>query len=287
MKCISCETEINPKWKHAIDINVCPSCGDPIMEEHLKNCIANLSLAMNDMLKYQAQLDDWMLSVHGYIKTDSPDLKLFLPKGSLKELRKEIDEAEFQEKRFSTAKIKVPDGKGGYTEEEVAVEKVQSDAKTESFFERAEVLKSAGKSSGKAARSPDEPELPKSVAEKTRNLRARVEEIKSSGSAAIEEGGVASVISPDMLDSASEEDVAVFSSMIDSGDIVSSGLMADPTGDDDEIPSVVLAMASRSNKRGNQGGANEKDLQSLHEMQHKVQNGHKRLSSGKGGFSRS
>src|SRR5271154_6066712 len=122
MKCVSCETEINPKWKHAIDINVCPFCGQHIMEEHLKNCVAALAAAMEEMQKYPEQLNDWMLSNHSYIKTDSPDLKNYLPKELIKELRKEIDDAEFQDKKQTMVTIKLP---GGGTEE-VLVEKTQS-----------------------------------------------------------------------------------------------------------------------------------------------------------------
>jgi len=37
MRCVSCETEIDPKWAHAINNNICPYCGKIILEEHLKN----------------------------------------------------------------------------------------------------------------------------------------------------------------------------------------------------------------------------------------------------------
>src|SRR5271169_5876640 len=86
MRCISCETEINPKWEHAIDINVCPFCGKHIMEEHLKNCIASLAVAMEEMLKYPKQLEDWLLSNHEYIKTSSPNLSDYLSKEDVKKV---------------------------------------------------------------------------------------------------------------------------------------------------------------------------------------------------------
>src|SRR5208282_6533600 len=126
MRCISCETEINPKWKHAIDINVCPFCGKHIMEEHLKNLFSSLGQTMDQLQQYPDQLNDWMLSNHNYIKTDSPNLKGYLPIDTIKEMRREIDDAEFQEKKSTTVKIKLPDG----TEQDVIVEKRQSDAKT-------------------------------------------------------------------------------------------------------------------------------------------------------------
>jgi hypothetical protein len=278
MKCISCETEINPKWAHAIDINVCPFCGKHIMEEHLKNCIVGLAAAMEDMQKYPDQLDDWLLSNHNYIKTNSPNLKNFLPKDVIKEMRKEIDDEEFQEKKKTIEKIKVSDGMGGFTEEEVIVEKVQSDNKTKSFHDRANnMLKQEKAVEGE----------PKSVTEKTRHYKAMADKIKQEAAINAKEGGMASMTSPEMMSQADPEAVADFRSMISTGDIVSSGLPETSTGDDDEIPSVVLAMASMKKNGGGGGdGANEKDLAALRNMQAKVQGGAKRLNSGKGSFSR-
>lgn len=295
MKCISCETEINPKWKHAIDINVCPFCGEHIMEEHLKNCVAALAKAMDDMGKYQEQLDDWLLSNHNYIKTDSPNLINFVSREdainnfNLAETSKKSEkkEAISEEPTTSVKKIKVPDGKGGFVVEEVIVEKRQSEEQTNGFFDRAEVLKGSGKTSGKALKEADEPEAPKSVAEKTRNLKARVAEIKKAGSAAIEENNLASVIDPTMLADADPDAVAELQAAINAGDpLVASGLPPASDGDDDEIPSIVQSMANRALQKGGGNGANERDMQTLQEMQNKVRNATKRLSSGKGSFSR-
>lgn len=295
MKCVSCETEINPKWKHAIDINVCPFCGQHIMEEHLKNCVAALSKAMEDMMKYPEQLDDWLRSNHNYIRTDSPELIKYvsredaienfkLTEGKSKPVNKD---AAPEEPQTFVKKIKVPDGKGGVTVEEVIVEKRQSEEETNGFFDRAEVLKGAGKTSGKTPKTPDESEEPKSVAEKTRNLKARVAEIKKAGVAAIEENGMASMIDPDMLTDADPNDVAALQAAIDGGDpLVASGLPPASDGDDDEIPGIVQNMASRALQKGGGNGANERDMQTLQEMQNKVRNAQKRLSAGKGSFSR-
>jgi hypothetical protein len=280
MKCISCETEINPKWKHAIDINVCPFCGKHIMEEHLKNLLTALTESMDHLQQYPEQLNDFLLSNYNYIKTDSPDLKLYLPKEAFKEMRKSLDEEEFQEKKKSIAKIKVPDGEGGYTEEEIVVEKVQSDNRTQTFHDRANNMLKAEKAVDGE---------PKSVAEKTRDLKAVAEKIKREVAASTKEGGVASMISREMIAEADPEAVAEFQSLISTGDIVASGLPATSSmsdGDDDEIPSVVLAMAQMKKGGGADGGANEKDLRALANMQAKVQGGAKRLNSGKGSFSR-
>lgn len=275
MKCISCETEINPKWRHAIDINVCPFCGKNIMEEHLKNLLSSLAVTMESLQPYQDQLDDWLLSNHNYIKTDSPNLKLFLPKDVIKDLRREIDDEEFQEKKRSIIKIKTPDG----GEQEVVIEKTQSDEKTNGFFERAEVFKPSHREKGQ------EPDAPKSVAEKTQHLKRMAQQIKSEGSKGIiDETGLASMISPDMMSEADPETVAEYQSIISGGDVVSSGLMETPDGDEEKIDPRVLNMARLAQ---NKKGAVNKDLDTLREMQERVKNSHKKLSSGSGGFSRS
>lgn len=277
MKCVSCETEINPKWKHAIDINVCPFCGKHIMEEHLKNCVTALAAAMEAMAKYPEQLDDWMLSNHNYIKTDSPNLKAYLPKEVFHEIRKELDEQDFQEKKKSVVKIKTLTEDGDVIEQDVVVEKMTSDDRTQLFHDRANnMLKQEKAVDGD----------PKSVAHKTKDLKAMAEKIKREASAQAKgEGGMASMISKEMMAEADPESVAEFQSMIASGDIVSSSLPATSDGDDDEIPDVVLAMASMK-KTGADGGANEKDLHALAKMQSKAQGASKRLNAGKGSFSR-
>ncbi len=281
MKCVSCETEINPKWAHAININVCPFCGKYIMEEHLKNCIAGLAAAMEEMQKYPDQLNDWLLSNHNYIKTDSSDLVKYVPREVIKEMRKDIEEKDFQEKKMTTVKIKNAFGE----EEEVLVEtqKVQSDDKTKGFFDRAEVMGGSGKTSGKGGNNPS---APKSVIEKTQHLKEVAQRIKKESSQGIiSEDGLASMISPEMLENVNPSTVAELEAVIGSGDIIASGLPSPSTGDDDEIPSVVMNMASRAAAK--QGNANEKDLKTLYEMQNKAANASKRLASGKGGFSRS
>jgi hypothetical protein len=278
MKCVSCETEINPKWKHAIDINVCPFCGKHIMEEHLKNCVTALAAAMEAMSKYPEQLDDWMLSNHNYIKTDSPDLKSYLPKEAFREIKKVLDEEEFQEKKKSVVKIKTLTEDGDVIEQDVVVEKMTTDDRTQTFHDRANnMLKQEKAVDGE----------PKSVAHKTKDLKAMAEKIKREASAQAKgEGGMASMISKEMMAEADPESVAEFQSMIASGDIVSSSLPPASDGDDDEIPDVVLAMANMKKTGGADGGANEKDLHALAKMQSKAQGASKRLNSGKGSFSR-
>ena len=287
MKCVSCETEINPKWTHAVNINVCPFCGQHIMEEHLKNCVAALAAAMEEMQKYPEQLNDWMLSNHSYIKTDSPDLKNYLPKELIKELRKEIDDAEFQDKKQTMVTIKLP---GGGTEE-VLVEKTQSTAKTNAFFDRAEVLKGSGKTSGKAVKASDEPVAPKSVAEKTNKLRSMVQDIKSKGAQSgptEEEIDMASElgVSQETLENAEPVSAAELHALIGGSGIIASGLPPVSDGLDEESATAdrVLANNLRMASKKNIASSQERDMQTLREMQDKVSNTAKKL--GTGGFGR-
>jgi len=157
MKCKSCETEINPKWKHAIDTNKCPFCGAEIMDEELKNLFLTLSSTIDQLNKYPNQLNDWMLLNHSYIRTDSPNLVSFLPKNIIDKLNDKPEET-------SIIKVKISDDK----EEEVEVKKIQSDTKTDEFFKRAEAVK---------------PNIDgfKNTSEKTQHLKNMVDQIKKTG----------------------------------------------------------------------------------------------------------
>jgi len=288
MKCVSCETEINPKWSHAININVCPFCGKHIMEEHLKNCVTSLAAAMEEMLKYPEQLDDWLLSNHNYIKTNSPNLKAYVPKEAIKEMRKEIEEEEFQEKKMTTMKIK--NARGEEEEIWVEVQKVQSDDRTKEFFDRADgvINKSNGRTSGRTV-GPQQSSVPKGIVEKTQYFKEAVQKIKRESSEGMigEDGMTTIMMNPDMMDRANPSIVAELESAISTDDIIASGLPTAATGEDDEIPSVVMSMASRAASKQGGNTINEKDLKTLQEMQYKAATASKRLQSGKGGFSRS
>jgi hypothetical protein len=301
MKCISCEIDINPKWKHAIDQNICPFCGQSIMEELLKGLLTTLQDTMEKLQSYPDQLNDWLLSNYNFIKTDSPNLKNYVPKEAIKELRKELDNEEFDRKR-SVIKVKTGDG-----EEEVVTEKVQSDSKTAGFFERAELIK-RGTDDGDVdsvsdeddvqltpVKAPTKPKAFKTQAQRTQHFKKLKEKIETEGSAAvISEKGLAAMIDPSNLDSASPEDVAAYQSMIGDGDIINSALPSS-LDDEDSMTDRILAanLAAKGNKgKGHSGDYNPQDVQSLQRMQSKVRDAHKAFENGdnrdgKNGFSRS
>lgn len=270
MKCISCEVEINPKWKHAIDINVCPFCGSNIMEEHLKNLLTSLADVIDKLQQYPTQLNDWLLSNFNYIKTDSPDLIKFLPKESLQGLVsvKKLDDKELTDSKKFTVKVKTDTG-----EQDVEAEKIQPEEKTNEFFKRAEAVK---------------PNIDgfHSTAEKTEHLKRIALQIKKAGSSAITgDAGENSLITAEMIEEADPDAVAEMESLFSENEITSS--LSGSTNDDD-IPPVVLNMANRA--KGSKHTNNPADLFKLQQMHNRVEESRRNFESGstrgKGGFSR-
>jgi hypothetical protein len=295
MKCISCEIEINPKWKHAIDRNICPFCGQSIMEELLKGLLSTLQDTMEKLQGYPDQLNDWLLSNYNYIKTDSSTLIEYVPKEVLKEVKKELDNEEFDMKRKV---IKVKDGKG---EQEVIVQKMASDSKTASFFERAELIKRDASNedddrdedvdSGESgsiqlgSSKPQKPKTFKTAAERTKYLKKLKEKIEhESSQGIIGEEGLAAMIDPSN-ETMDPEDMAALQSVVGSGDIINSALPA-PLDDEDRMADRVLSMnlsaSNRNSVKGHDGGYNQKDAQALQNLVDKAQG--KNMG---GGFSRS
>lgn len=266
--------EINPKWTHAIDINVCPFCGQGIMEEHLKNLFSSLRQTMDALQEYPDQVNDWMLSNHNFIKTDSPNLKQYMPKEYADEIRKQREEEIVAEKKVSEKKaadkkftVKVETENG---EEEVVAEKIQSEEATNDFFKRAEAIK------------PNSDKF-KSPTEKTQRLKEMAQQIRREGATVINQAGLASHLPPEMMEHADPEAVAEFQALMDGGEVASS--LPDSGGDgEDAIPSIVIAMANRA-----KGGAKDPsaDLEKLKRQQASVAESRRNFQSGaKGSFSR-
>lgn len=271
MKCISCQSEINPKWKHAIDQNICPYCGHPIMDEELKNLLSVLNDTMVKMQSYAEQLNDWMLINFNFIKTDSDKLVDYVPKENFKELKKAEDK-DFQERKENkkfTVKVKTEHG-----EQEIEAEKIQSEDKTNEFFKRAEAVK---------------PKLEgfQNASEKTQHLKKIAQQIKRAGVPLLaNEEGASQFLSPELIEAADPDAVVEMQSLLEGNDIASS--LNDVTIDDD-IPSVVLNMANKA--KGKNNNINGADLAKLQQLQSRVsqskQNFESGLNRGKGSFSRS
>jgi hypothetical protein len=271
---MSCESEINPKWKHAIDSNVCPFCGNSIMEEKLRDLLSDLRETIDALLSYPEQLNDWLLSNYNYIKTDSPDLPTYLRSGLIDKFAKETSKNNPQKEVIDNAKFTVKIKNESGEEEEIVAEKIQTEEKTSSFFQRAEAVK---------------PNIDgfKSAAEKTQRLKKMADQIKKAGVTAITSDSNG-FISAEMIENADPEAVAEMQGLISEEEAnITSSLSVH---EDDEIPPVVLAMANRGISKGN-SSSNVADLLKLKKMQERIYNSRRNFESGesrgKGGFSRS
>lgn len=127
MKCASCDVNIDPKWKYAIEQNICPFCGQNIMDEYLKNLLISLSDTINKLSDYEEQLNDFMLSNFQFIKTTSKHLADYLTPEQLSE----------QELKFKSNVKKV---KNHSDLKEVNEEKQENNITSE-IFKRADLLK--------------------------------------------------------------------------------------------------------------------------------------------------
>lgn len=286
MECVSCKTEINPQWTHAIESNVCPFCGKSILEEHLKKLFSTLRDTMEQLQAYPTQLDDWMLSNHNYIKTNSENIMNYIPKDVLVDLKKVQDEKDFQARKKFTVKVKTETG-----EEEVTAEKLQSEDKTNDFFKRAEVIRNPNQNTSNQQPAPNATPNFQSPAEKTQYLKKVAQHIKKAGSPILTDPTGSSMNLPaEMLEQADPEAVAEFQQMISGGEGISSALPSD--AGDDEVPAHILAANMAAAKaRGGNSSANAADLLKLQQMQERVNNSKQNFESGanrgKGGFSRS
>lgn len=62
MKCQSCNAEIPPEWVNAIKNNICPGCGNAIMQEEVVTLMAELADAISKMEFNAQEITGWLLS---------------------------------------------------------------------------------------------------------------------------------------------------------------------------------------------------------------------------------
>jgi hypothetical protein len=252
MKCISCEIQIDQKWKFAIQNNVCPNCGDSIMDEHLKVLLADLASCMVDLQGFPKEVDDWLHSNYGYVKVDSE---------TFHDKYVEINSERFYELaprgagspgKFAKKLVKIKDDQGNETEVEES--KLQSDATTQSFFDRA-MNKSAS-----SAESPTDKILAlKQAAERARSGGAQMLYLKDV---------------PDEGDAQDEVDVAPTPGL-------RSGIVSQADDEEADIDAHLARLQG--------GGASGKELREykmLEAMQNRLAGSANRLKSGKGAFGR-
>ncbi len=70
MKCQSCNAEIPPEWVNAIKNNICPGCGNAIMQEEVVNLMSELADAISKMDFNAQEITGWLLSNYRLEKVD-------------------------------------------------------------------------------------------------------------------------------------------------------------------------------------------------------------------------
>jgi Zn-finger nucleic acid-binding protein len=255
MECLSCQTQIDPKWRHAIELNTCPFCGQHIIDERLQDLLTALAGMMEEAKDFSTQVEDWLLSNHGYIKTNSPNLHKYLPKEQLASYSKELAEKEFLERKNGKRIIKVKTENG---EQDVEVEQIQSDERTASFHQRAQANKGGNG------------EKFENVSEKTRHLKNLMKKIKSEGGELLTADGQI-IGGSGQYENSQEMNEELYAAVASGEDeMIRSSLPTIEENGMEKVPSVVLNMAKMAGVR-NQGKDPSDDLRRLEEMRAKAQ----------------
>lgn len=62
MKCQSCKEDIPPKFAHALSVNICPMCGQEVMDIKLKNILGGLKISLEAAKDHMEDVEDWLFS---------------------------------------------------------------------------------------------------------------------------------------------------------------------------------------------------------------------------------
>jgi hypothetical protein len=83
MKCKSCKEDVPPKFVHAISVNICPLCGQEIMDTKLQSILNDLKHTMDSAKEYSEQVEDWLHSNYSLKKVNSDEI--VVPTASIKQ----------------------------------------------------------------------------------------------------------------------------------------------------------------------------------------------------------
>lgn len=70
MKCRSCKDDVPPKFVHAISVNICPLCGQEIMDIRLQTILNDLKSVMEKTPEFSEEIYDWLFSNYNLKKYD-------------------------------------------------------------------------------------------------------------------------------------------------------------------------------------------------------------------------
>jgi hypothetical protein len=246
---MSCQSDVNPKWKYAIDTNLCPCCGKIIMQEEIKKLLTTLSDSIEGLLKYPEYLDDWLFLRFNFV----PASKIQILEKQIEELKLKLSANRISDKDCIESVNKINNEVNEVSEDSTdSVDKkqvnestlisVQNEQITNEFFKRSNADK---------------------IVKNSKNIKDLVSRIKNSSIQDTMENSsnITEYIEPEITSS------------------------LDTPDDLDHIPDSVLAFANDT-KDFVSSGYNKKDLDKLRELQEKSRGARQRMLSGanKGGF---
>ena len=272
MKCNSCKSEIDTKWKFAIDRNSCPFCGEEILPVELKEKIDAINTLFNSFPQiYLSDIEDWLFSNFNLVKINSEKFfNLMPPKIDVEKLKLEWEESfnkkeKILEKNFENFSVKNNDE--DEDEKDPSLLKKHDQNITDQFFKRTGV---------------------NNPAERTEKLKSLVKQIKkgTNTNSLQEEEFEDDEFDEDSNFSDQELNKLQLTTAVESFDsknLINSSLQTSDDEDEDEVP-MALVSAMKNMKNGN---GNNKDLIALQQMQSKNKSSKNRMLSGRGAFSRS
>jgi hypothetical protein len=242
MKCKSCQGEVPPKFTHAILMNMCPLCGEVIMDEELQVSLKALKEAMNAVKAYPAEIFDWLKSNFNLVTQEELNAKV-----------KEAEEKVLRSRPAAPVSAKIIaekteevqlDGDGN----QISGPSLQQADQTNKFFKNAEANK---------------------VLDKQAHFKSIIKQIKKSGGTSIDDGeGGGGAITPEIMGMSAEdvdpvELADLRAAFGDTSEDIHSGLDPSDIDYEDDIPSVVMNMA---NKASGGTGVNQRDLLKLQNL---------------------
>jgi hypothetical protein len=259
MKCKTCEGEVPPKFSHAILTNICPLCGEEIMDVELQSALKDLKSAMAAATNYPAEIFDWLKS--NYRLHSDEDLAQAVTEASSK--AEEMVRSTFTGQKHQsrpvdkkTVEEQLQEVKLDENGNQISGPALQSSDQTRKFFKNALVTRTLDNQS---------------------HFKNIVKQIKKSGGTSVpDESGGSNVFTPDMAEMMDGDDGGGGSGQVDPAELAQLKAAFGDTSDytsggssddiDDPIPSIVLNMADRA---ANNGGSGQRDLVKLQALQNK------------------
>jgi len=260
MRCKSCTNEVPPKFSHAIKTNICPFCGEEIMDSELQLALTGLQEAMLAVEEYPDEMHDW-LKCNYQLVAESGTVPLSQYEADLVEIADLRSSVEELKEKLANAKPTPKSGLTGPTKlpSEIAKDKngnalegeALADPETNSKFFKNALVKQ-----------------PVDAAQHYKNMVKKIKETGTMGSSEGGSGGGA--ITPEMMaayTSGEESDPSEYNELFGGGPI-NSAIDSD-YDDENEIPAAALQMMHSAKSQS--GDYNARDVAKLQELQKKAQ----------------